>query len=108
MREIHHKGVIATQTEEGKAWVIKLPARHMSFIGTDEELNKLIDVIGDIFMVNRKDRELPGWGSYAIDACQCIVDASLYWTGVDEEKNPLLKRARTMAGKAVELWKKES
>ena len=27
-----------------------------------------------------------------------IVEASLYWTGEDEEKNPKLKRIRTLAG----------
>jgi hypothetical protein len=107
MRQIYHKGIRATQIEEGKAWRILLPSKSMSFIGTDKELNKFIDEVGNIFMVNIKDRELPGWETYAMDACQCIVDASLYWTGEDEEKNPTLKRARTMAGKAMELWRKE-
>ena len=27
-----------------------------------------------------------------------IIEASLCWTGKDEEKNPLLKRVRTIAG----------
>lgn len=27
-----------------------------------------------------------------------VLDASLYWTGEDEERNPLLKRIRSLAG----------
>lgn len=27
-----------------------------------------------------------------------IIEASLYWTGEDEERNPALKTARTLAG----------
>lgn len=32
------------------------------------------------------------------DLCEKIIAASLYWTGQDEEKNPLLKTIRTLAG----------
>lgn len=31
------------------------------------------------------------------ELCDLVVAASLYWTGEDEEKNPLLKRIRTLA-----------
>lgn len=33
-----------------------------------------------------------------LDIARLVVDASLYWTGTDEERNPLLKRLRTLAG----------
>lgn len=32
------------------------------------------------------------------ELCYLIIDASLYWTGEDEERNPKLKRMRTLAG----------
>lgn len=44
------------------------------------------------------------WEAYAIETCQLIVDASMFWAGTDEEKNPLLKKARTMAGIALEKY----
>jgi len=47
------------------------------------------------------EKEL-SWEAYALDACQSLMDSSMLWTGTEEE----LKRARTMAGKALELWKK--
>jgi hypothetical protein len=31
------------------------------------------------------------------ELCDVVVAASLYWTGEDEKKNPLLKRMRTLA-----------
>jgi len=103
MRQIYHKGISATQTEEGKAWEIKLPSNRMSFIGTDEELNKFIDTVGDIFMVNRKDRELPGWEAYAIDACQLLLDHT--FVGISDKDNWMLERAKSNAKKAMELWR---
>jgi len=33
-----------------------------------------------------------------LEMCNLIIDASLYWTGEDEERNPRLKRMRTLAG----------
>ena len=33
-----------------------------------------------------------------LDLCEKIIDASLYWTGEDEERNPTLKTIRTLAG----------
>jgi hypothetical protein len=34
----------------------------------------------------------------AQELAKAIMDASLLWTGQDEEKNPSLKKARTLAG----------
>ena len=31
-----------------------------------------------------------------------VIEASLYWTGKDEEKNPKLKLIRTLAGLALQ------
>lgn len=31
------------------------------------------------------------------DLCKDILEASIFWTGADEEKNPKLKRIRTLA-----------
>ena len=36
------------------------------------------------------------------EICLLVVDASLYWTGEDEAKNPALKRVRTCAGYRLE------
>jgi hypothetical protein len=33
-----------------------------------------------------------------LELCNLIIEASLLWTGEDEERNPLLKRIRTLAG----------
>lgn len=33
-----------------------------------------------------------------LDLAKTVIDASLYWTSKDEEKNPNLKKARTLAG----------
>ena len=33
-----------------------------------------------------------------LELCQLIISASLHWTGEDEEKNPQLKKIRTLAG----------
>ncbi len=33
-----------------------------------------------------------------VELASTIIDASLFWTGQDEEKSPKLKRARTLAG----------
>ena len=33
-----------------------------------------------------------------IKLCENIIEASLFWSGKDEEKNPMLKRIRTLAG----------
>ena len=32
------------------------------------------------------------------ELCELIISASLHWTGDDEQKNPLLKKMRTLAG----------
>ena len=32
------------------------------------------------------------------ELCDLIISASLFWSGNDEEKNPDLKKARTLAG----------
>ncbi len=34
--------------------------------------------------------------------CRDIIEASLFWTGEDEEKNPGLKKIRTLAGLYIE------
>lgn len=39
-----------------------------------------------------------------IDLCKKIIDASLYWTGEDEDKNPGLKTIRTLAGNYLQQW----
>jgi len=36
------------------------------------------------------------------ELCDTVMEASIGWTGEDEEKNPLLKRARTLAGMHLE------
>ena len=36
--------------------------------------------------------------------CSEIIEASLYWTGDDEEKNPFLKKIRTLARYYLELY----
>jgi len=33
-----------------------------------------------------------------IELARAVIEASMWWTGEDEEKNPSLKRARTLAG----------
>jgi len=33
-----------------------------------------------------------------LDFCESVIEASLYWTGEDEEKCPALKYLRTIAG----------
>jgi hypothetical protein len=42
------------------------------------------------------------WGN---DFCHAVIDASLFWSGEDEEKCPALKFLRTMA--AYYLWIEE-
>lgn len=42
----------------------------------------------------------------AEEACNKIIEASLYWNGEDEVKNPVLKTARTLAGLFLEEIKK--
>lgn len=32
-----------------------------------------------------------------IELAKAVIEASMWWTGEDEEKNPFLKRARTLA-----------
>lgn len=34
----------------------------------------------------------------AVELAEAVLEASLYWTGLDEEKNPALKKSRTWAG----------
>jgi len=36
--------------------------------------------------------------SNLLELSNLIIEASLYWTGSDEEKNPKLKTIRTLAG----------
>ena len=33
-----------------------------------------------------------------LELCELIIEASLFWNSEDEERNPLLKRIRTLAG----------
>jgi hypothetical protein len=33
-----------------------------------------------------------------IELSELVLESALYWTGDDEEKNPKLKRLRTLAG----------
>lgn len=47
------------------------------------------------------------WTVYALDACQSLIDSSMFWDSKFEEEILLLKRARTMAGKAIELERLE-
>jgi hypothetical protein len=55
-------------------------------------ISKLIEIIEQqCEIANNLEREL-------IELCNGIVEASTYWTGSDEEKNPELKRIRTIAG----------
>ncbi len=35
------------------------------------------------------------------ELAEIVIEASLYWTGEDEQKNPALKKARTLAGLAT-------
>lgn len=44
----------------------------------------------------------------AIELAEAVLEASLYWTGLDEEKNPALKKARTLAGLIIGQSKEES
>jgi hypothetical protein len=39
--------------------------------------------------------------------CVSILDASLYWTGKDEENTPQLRTARTLAGSFLEDMRNE-
>ena len=41
-----------------------------------------------------------------IKLCEDIIEASLFWTGKDEEKNPLLRRIRTLASFYIEKYKR--
>ena len=43
-----------------------------------------------------------------LELCNLIIDASLYWTGEDEERNPHLKKLRTLAGYYLNSEKKDS
>jgi hypothetical protein len=36
------------------------------------------------------------------ELARIVMKASLYWTGDDEERNPALKTARTLAGLAIQ------
>jgi hypothetical protein len=33
-----------------------------------------------------------------LELCELIIEASILWTGEDEERNPHLKKIRTLAG----------
>ena len=37
-----------------------------------------------------------------------VIAASLHWTGEDEEKNPGLKKIRTLAGHMLEQWRHDA
>lgn len=39
------------------------------------------------------------------ELCKDIIDVSIFWTGEDEEKFPLLKRIRTLSGFYLEKYK---
>ena len=42
-----------------------------------------------------------------LELCRLIIAASLLWTGEDEEKNPQLKKIRTLAGFYLSEEKKD-
>ena len=50
-----------------------------------EQLIKTLNIL------NRHDRDFK-------KLCEDIIQASADWTGMDEERNPLLRRIRTLAG----------
>ena len=41
-----------------------------------------------------------------MDLCKKVLDASFYWTGEDEERNPMLKTIRTLASYYKDLYDK--
>jgi len=49
------------------------------------------ELIDTIRLLNETERRLK-------EVCELAIEASLNWTGEDEENNPPLKRLRTIAG----------
>lgn len=47
------------------------------------------------------------WETYALDVCQLITDASMFWTNEDEERIPLLKIAKERAEIAIRKHREE-
>lgn len=43
-----------------------------------------------------------------LELCELIINASLYWSSEDEERNPHLKKLRTLAGYYLNSEKKDS
>jgi len=39
-----------------------------------------------------------------MELCEKIIDASMRWTGEDEEQNPMLKTIRSLAGYYLETY----
>lgn len=52
-------------------------------------------------MINAMKKKL------SLAACEAIIEASLYWTGEDEENHPELKKMRTLAGIGKVEYEKE-
>ena len=54
-------------------------------------------------MEDEKRREIEKeFNAFALDACQTIFDTSMFWDSRLEKQYPGLRRARTMAAKALE------